>query len=479
MINFGAKREALTCIDTGTRAGKDILFVVAFLGCIFAFFVISSEGFAKGNPSILIKSSNEIPSTASESLKARMRSDFGRMVGQMKSQWRVMLGALFVAIVAAFVWVHLLRLFTKLFIYVTLLLGITLLLVLSIYMISLGVSEPSKYLKILGIVGVICCFILVCITIALRKKIDLTAVIMKEATGGLEHSPSLVLIATGLLVLFASFSVFWIYSFVYVYTVPNDELRNGLYFNVFAYFWIAGVILGIFQYTVSGAMAGWYFSRSSATTDLADSFSPALASLVRACTLSLGSIAFGTLIVAIVAFVHFLLNQARKKTDNKIARFVISCIQCCLACVQAIVQYINKFAFVYCAMYGDSFCTSAKNVSNLMSRVGFSAIVVDMISEFLLFVGKLFGTALTTLICLIILDKQNVEISPLTVSIVIIVSFTVFQLFAHILGMGVDATFVCYMEDLERNGANKNNLAISPPTHTELQAHYAKGGYDQ
>lgn len=44
-------------------------------------------------------------------------------------------------------------------------------------------------------------------------------------------------------------------------------------------------------------------------------------------------------------------------------------------------------------MHGDSFCTSAKNVFNLVSRNMFSAVVVDLLGEFVLFVGKLLGTA--------------------------------------------------------------------------------------
>ncbi len=48
-------------------------------------------------------------------------------------------------------------------------------------------------------------------------------------------------------------------------------------------------------------------------------------------------------------------------------------------------------------MYGEGFCASAKNCYTLVSRNMFSAVVVDVLGRFVLFVGKLLGTALCTI----------------------------------------------------------------------------------
>jgi hypothetical protein len=44
-------------------------------------------------------------------------------------------------------------------------------------------------------------------------------------------------------------------------------------------------------------------------------------------------------------------------------------------------------------MHGDSFCGAARESFNLISRNFFSVAVIDLLGEFVLFVGKLLGTA--------------------------------------------------------------------------------------
>jgi len=118
-------------------------------------------------------------------------------------------------------------------------------------------------------------------------------------------------------------------------------------------------------------------------------------------------------------------------------------------------------------MHGDSYCTSAKNVFDLISRNMFSVVVVDLLGEFVLFVGKLLGTSLCTLFTVGIVDHLGREISPVTVTVIVIASYNVFSLFANIVHVGVDTVMVCYLEDLERN--KEGALYMSPELHRMLQ----------
>jgi len=128
---------------------------------------------------------------------------------------------------------------------------------------------------------------------------------------------------------------------------------------------------------------------------------------------------------------------------------------------------VNRYAYIHIAMHGDGFCSSARNVYDLISRNSFSAVIVDTLGEFVLFVGKLLGTSACTIFSLFLLQHLGREISPVTIAAVVITSFAVFNLFANIVGSGVDTVLVCYLEDLERNKGS--NLYIEPSLHDLLQ----------
>jgi len=227
--------------------------------------------------------------------------------------------------------------------------------------------------------------------------------------------------------------------------------------------------------SVAGAIATWYFSRSA--TYQPKHKSPAFTSLARAFTLSFGSVAFGALIYAIVRFISFLLEQAKKSSkQNKIVVYLVCCIQCFLGCIEGIVKFVNRFAFIYIALHGDNFCTAAKGCFELISKNMFTAVIVDLLGQFVLFVGKLMGTAICTLFTVGIVLAFGRPLSFVTVALVVVIAYCVFNLYAHIVGVGVDTIFVCYMEDLQNH--KEGSLFMEPKLHEMLQQRAKESTYD-
>ena len=81
-------------------------------------------------------------------------------------------------------------------------------------------------------------------------------------------------------------------------------------------------------------------------------------------TYSFGSISLGSLLVAIIQFLRQLCTVAQASGgggDN----FGIQCAFCILRCILGLVEwainFINRYAFSYMALYGDAYITSAKN----------------------------------------------------------------------------------------------------------------------
>jgi len=121
-------------------------------------------------------------------------------------------------------------------------------------------------------------------------------------------------------------------------------------------------------------------------------------------------------------------------------------------------------------MHGEGFFKSAKDVYELVSRNIGSAVVADFLGSFILFVGKLFGTA--SCVILIVAATPSRELSPVTIVLVAIIAYIIFDIYSHIIGVGVDTIFVCYMEDMERN--KDGGLYIDPELHRMLQEKASK-----
>ena len=465
----GIKHEGRRC--------NDLLFAVLFLLMFGAMIVIFGVGFKQGDPSRLIPS-NEF----SGKIENRAEYWFQDAVAYTKRDLPVLGGAFGFAIVLGLIWLQLLRMFTKIFIYLTLALGILLVLVGGLYCFSLGHRDNNGGLKIFSYCLFALTAFLIIGVIFLRNKINLTCALFEECCHGLQHNPAVFIVTGIVFALFAAFVVFWVAGFMYLYSVPHDQevqvnshlppkfdqkVQNLLYYQVFAFFWVTAFISAVFQVSVAGAMASWYFSRDINGWQQ-NVGSPAIVSFVRAFTLSFGSLAFGSLILAVVQFINFMLKRAKQmNSKNRLAVCVISCVQCIFGCIQRLVQWIDRFAYIYIAMHGDSFCTSAKNVFDLVSRNMFTVVVVDFLGIFVLNVGKILGTAATTIFTLAITEHMHKEVSPLTIALIVIISFLVFHLFSKIISTGVDTIFVCYCEDLERN--KEGQLYMTPTLHNMLK----------
>jgi len=293
-----------------------------------------------------------------------------------------------------------------------------------------------------------------------------------------------VVVAVG----YALFISWWCIVLLFIYSIPAQSpqpgqltlqiptadpekfkqgIRNIILFQVFGFFWVTAWISGASKMVVAGGVSSWYFSRS---TGARESLSPTTTSLWLACTKSMGTIAYGSLILAVVRFINYLLNQLRKANEqsggNKLVGFLITCVMCCVGCVERIIKYVTKYAYIYVAIYGEDFCSSAKNVHNLMSRNAFTLVMADMITGWVLLIGKLFGVGICVMVTAAL---GGGHVSSLSLVIVAVGSGVIFHLYSIVIHMALDTVFVCYLEDLERNRDSKRYF-MSPATHDSLQA---------
>jgi len=115
---------------------------------------------------------------------------------------------------------------------------------------------------------------------------------------------------------------------------PSASWGVLFFFLSLSLYWGSEVLKNISHVTTAGTIATWWYNDQSVTSAVSGSF-------CRATTSSLGSIAFGSLIVA---FLQVLEDMARKgERDGN----VLACIaRCLIQCFKNVAEYFNRWAFV-------------------------------------------------------------------------------------------------------------------------------------
>ena len=127
--------------------------------------------------------------------------------------------------------------------------------------------------------------------------------------------------------------------------------KTAIVFMIFSLYWTSQVFRNISHVTTAGTVASWWL--------VPDIERPTLGAFKRAMTTSFGTICAGSLIVAIIDTLIWLLRQVQS-VGAVIVRYI-------MILFNGIIKWLNKYAFVEAGMYGYSFMDSARAVRTLMS----------------------------------------------------------------------------------------------------------------
>ncbi|XP_062840986.1 choline transporter-like protein 2 isoform X4 [Trichomycterus rosablanca] len=230
------------------------------------------------------------------------------------------------------------------------------------------------------------------------------------------------------------------------------------FYNVFLFFWCANFVTALGQMTLAGAFASYYWTFNK--SDMPSC--PVFASLGRALRYHTGSLAFGSLILAIVQLIRVLLeylDHKLKGVENKFAKFLLCCLKCCFWCLEKFIKFINRNAYIMVAIYGKNFCVSARDAFFLLMRNVIRVAVLDKVTDFLLFLGKLLIVGIVGIISFFFFSgrAKGVEFVPnlhyywVPILTIVIGSYLIAHGFFSVYAMCVDTLFLCFCEDLERN----------------------------
>ncbi len=176
----------------------------------------------------------------------------------------------------------------------------------------------------------------------------------------------------------------------------TDMALVRFYIFVFCTLWVAAFFGAMGIFVIASACCMWYYSHAPGS----ELSLPIWRSYKMIFRYHWGSLAFGSLLLAIVQFIQLMVEVFKRQAENtgqnnKCMEYVLKCIQCFLACVECIVRFINTQAYIQIALRGKNFCYAAKDGFELVWSNPLRYSIVGGVGAVIMFLGKI-GISATT-----------------------------------------------------------------------------------
>ena len=170
----------------------------------------------------------------------------------------------------------------------------------------------------------------------------------------------------------------------------------------------------------------------------------------------LGTCAFGSLIIAIIKMLQFIVEYVDQKQKEMAGeppvwwQAIFCLFRCCLCCLECCMRFLNQTAYILTCINSTWFCSSACHAAAvLFSKIDYVFVTVSITSGMLVF-GKIAIATSTAAIGAYWagLDKDSLELNSIVapVIVILIVAYTVALLFTEVYEMGIDTVLMCYLE---------------------------------
>ncbi|XP_068628408.1 choline transporter-like 2 isoform X2 [Battus philenor] len=229
--------------------------------------------------------------------------------------------------------------------------------------------------------------------------------------------------------------------------------------NLLGFFWTMFFISGVADMMLASTFSTWYWTPHK--SDLP--FFTLTSGIYRTLRYHLGTVALGALIIAIVRVIRVILeyiDHKVKKFDNPFTRCILCFCKCFFWCLENFLKFINKNAYIMCAVHGKNFCTSARDAFSLLMRNIIRVVVLDKVTDFIFFLSKLLisigvGFAVYYLLQLNYLYEvtqgERLHYNYIPAIILSVATYLICTIFFNVYSMAVDTLFLCFLEDCERN----------------------------
>ncbi|KAI0475044.1 duf580 domain-containing protein [Xylariaceae sp. FL0804] len=360
-----------------------------------------------------------------------------------------------IALAFSFGYVMLARTFPKTFIWVTGILNIVFGLVTAIYMLY-------RHYWSGGIVFLIFVAFTIFCFISWIPRIPFSALLLKTTVDISKSYGHVFLVSLLAGILATALAAWYAVTFVAVYAkyapgnnpacsaggggCSNAKVIGLLAFITFAMYWISEVLKNVAHTTVSGVYGSWYFfgqgNQPRAVTRGA---------LKRSLTTSFGSISLGSLLVAIINFLRQMCSIARQNEaaqGDMIGSIMFCVLGCIIGLLDWAVQFLNRYAFSYIALYGKPYFAAAKDTWRMIKQRGIDALVNEcLLGPVFSFGASFVGYACALMAYLYIVFtnpsyNSDGSYTPVVVAFAFLIGLQICNVFTTPLSSGIDTIFV-------------------------------------
>ncbi|RYP52442.1 hypothetical protein DL768_002408 [Monosporascus sp. mg162] len=380
--------------------------------------------------------------------------DGARSVGLNTNTIIMFMFVLCVATVFSYFYVLLARTFPKQFIWVTGILNIVFGLVTAIYMLY-----QKSYAA--GIIFLVFVGFLIFAFISWIPRIPFSALMLRTAVDVSKSYGHVYMVSAlgGLLatVLAAWYSITFVAVYVKYSPGANPACSQGaggcssgtvtglLVFITFAMYWISEWLKNTIHTTISGVYGSWYFHPHNLPQGATRG------ALKRSLTYSFGSISLGSLIVAIINSLRQLCSVAQRSeaADGNIFGYIAFLILgCLLAILDWAVEFLNRYAFSYIALYGKPYIEAAKDTWKMIKDRGIDALINECLIGPVLSFGAIFVGYACALLGYLYVTFTNPaynrggDYTAVIIAFSFLIGLQICNIFTTPLSSGIDTIFV-------------------------------------
>ncbi|KAJ3004889.1 hypothetical protein HKX48_000994 [Thoreauomyces humboldtii] len=296
-----------------------------------------------------------------------------------------------------------------------------------------------------------------------RRETEQTIHILQLSCDILRTNPGIFVVSIALTAAYTLFAVTWVVLFSRLFLRGAKELDpSGIVkwhlaggtgwavsFFVLMYFWTSAIFKNVEKVTVAGVVGEWYFQRP----DTSLSADRTWKNFMAAVTTSFGSICLGSLILSIIQTFQFASRMARRATGTHSPLHRL--LTACLDCGGRLADNVTSYALVYAGLTGSSFASASYATTRVFRRNLVLGLVTTTVTRLVLFVATATLAAAAGVAAFFFASRGLASPFAYVVGMVgAVVPWYLVQVLAHVVQNTVDATFMCYLLDVDINTVN-------------------------
>jgi hypothetical protein len=310
-------------------------------------------------------------------------------------------------------------------------------------------APEYRYLTGVGCLGLVVSAVSAILVWTRRNLIQLWINISRLSTEILRINPSLFVLSGLLMVAHMAFTAVWLWLFSLVLLHTSSWIISVFY--IVMYFWTSNVFFNLERITVSSVVGDWYFMRFEKSIQ-GDQTWFHFQHVYRK---SFGAAVFSGLVLGSIRALKFIIRVMRKRSGSTSLGLVGSCLEF----LSSLIDNFSSYTLVYVGLTGESLPASAYACTRLFRRNLVLGLLTRHLSQLISFLGKAFVSVSIGLAVFWMRVKYPREddmqgFEWIVGTLASIVPYYVMGVFTHVVETTTDATFICYLVDLDTNSCH-------------------------